>query len=137
MYEIVQRLHPVKIPSTLGEIIFLAIVLDLFIIIPLLVILIHVLRRILDRHYDPLLFKTPYFTANEIAIFSSWPLSLIKTSFYIVFLAFPLYGGTRFRSSKNIPAARKSWKILSTIYCIFVAIGFVILFIGIIFNAFI
>jgi len=35
------------------------------------------------KKYDPILFKEPYFSVNEIAVYSSWPLGLVKVAAYI------------------------------------------------------
>jgi len=45
----------------------------------------NILHIYLKKH-DSILFKEPYFSVNELAVYSSWPLSLVKTTAYILLL---------------------------------------------------
>jgi len=75
----------------------------------LLIILVqHVLGYYLSKKYDPHFFKSPYFTEGEVAVYSSWPLSLIRYATYIVFAGFPwLVQKRRFKghASPYLPGA--------------------------------
>ena len=48
-----------------------------------------ILHFILCPRYDKHLFKQPYFRPMEIAVLSSWPLSLFRSLAYILFVAAP------------------------------------------------
>lgn len=66
----------------------LSIVLALIILIPL-----HVS---LSKRFDLLLFKEPYFKEPELGIYDSWPLSFIKSTNYILLIAWPKLVQKRF-----------------------------------------
>ena len=48
-----------------------------------------VMHNILYRRLDPILFREPWFSSAEMAMFSSWPLSLIKASHYMFLIIYP------------------------------------------------
>ncbi len=54
-----------------------------------ILILWHILHLILCKKYDSLLFKEPHFRFNELAVYSSWPLSLFRSMGYILLIALP------------------------------------------------
>ncbi len=49
----------------------------------------HILHFILCKKYDDLLFREPYFRVTELAVYSSWPLSLFRSMGYILLLSVP------------------------------------------------
>lgn len=49
----------------------------------------HILGYLLSKKYDPHFFKPPYFTLGEVAVYSSWPMSLMRYGTYIIFAGFP------------------------------------------------
>lgn len=49
----------------------------------------HVLGFLLARRYDRHFFKPPYFTPGEVAVYSAWPLSLLRYGTYIMHTGFP------------------------------------------------
>ena len=53
------------------------------------VVLWHILHVLLCKKYDELLFKQPYFRVTELAVYSSWPLSLFRSMSYILLLGAP------------------------------------------------
>lgn len=59
------------------------------IILLCLIFLQHLLGYYLAKIYDYHFFKPPYFTHGEIAVYSAWPLSLIKYATYIIYTAYP------------------------------------------------
>lgn len=48
-----------------------------------------IMHNILYRRLDPILFHAPWFSNAELAMFSSWPLSLIKAVHYMFLLTYP------------------------------------------------
>lgn len=48
-----------------------------------------VMHNILYRRLDPILFREPWFSSAERALFSSWPLSLVKAGHYMFLIAYP------------------------------------------------
>ena len=67
-----------------------------------------VLGYYLAKKYDQHFFKPPYFTEGEVAVYSSWPLSLIRYATYILFAGFPwLVQKKRFKghASPYLPGA--------------------------------
>jgi len=72
-----------------SDILFLFLLLGIPGILLLLIIFQHVLGSILAKGYDPDYFKPPYFTDGEIAVYSSWPLCLLRYATYIIYSGFP------------------------------------------------
>lgn len=54
-----------------------------------LIVLWHILHFILCNKFDELLFKEPIFNQMELAIYSSWPLSLVRSMGYILLIGAP------------------------------------------------
>ncbi len=52
-------------------------------------ILWNVMYLMLCRKYDALLFKSPYFRKNELLLYATWPLGLLKIVAYMLLLAVP------------------------------------------------
>lgn len=71
------------------------------------IVLWHILHFILSRKYDKILFKDPIFNQMELAIYSSWPLSLVRTMAYILLIAAPNFFITK-RRFKEISIERSN-----------------------------
>lgn len=54
-----------------------------------IILLWHILHIILCKKYDELLFKQPYFRPTELAVYSSWPMSLFRSMSYILLIGTP------------------------------------------------
>ncbi|MBU3068580.1 hypothetical protein KOI40_02050 [Aestuariicella sp. G3-2] len=66
----------------------LSIILALIIVVPL-----HIS---LCKRLDPLLFKEPYFQQSELGIYNSWPLSIIRSTSYMLLITWPKLVKKRF-----------------------------------------
>lgn len=53
------------------------------------------LHNILYKKLDALLFRKPWFSPAELVMYSSWPLSLIKSMLYMVLISFPNFSKKR------------------------------------------
>ncbi len=87
---------------------------------------------ILTRKYDRILFKKPYFNANELGVYSAWPFSLVKATAYILLITNSSISKKRFKELKE-PVSESGliwllchiWKVsLLIIVCMF-AIGMI------------
>jgi hypothetical protein len=60
------------------------------VILPIIMIVLwHILHFILCKKYDELLFREPYFRLTELAVYSTWPLSLFRSMGYVLLLGAP------------------------------------------------
>jgi hypothetical protein len=66
----------------------LSLVLALLVVVPL-----HIS---LCKNLDPLLFKEPYFKKQELGIFNTWPLSIVKSTSYMLLIVKPRLVHKRF-----------------------------------------
>lgn len=66
----------------------LSLVLGLLVVVPL-----HIS---LCKAFDPLLFKEPYFKKQELGVFNTWPLSIIKSTSYMLLIVKPRLVHKRF-----------------------------------------
>ncbi len=64
------------------------VVLGLFFTV-VLIVFVNIIHLILSPRLDPVLFNERWFTSAELAMFSAWPLSLIKTGIYMALVGFP------------------------------------------------
>jgi len=93
--------------ASLFEWFFLIFILILPLILITLIITQHILGYFLAKKYDIHFFKPPYFTNMEVAVYCSWPLSLIRYATYITYTGFPsILHKRRFKShaSPYIPS---------------------------------
>jgi len=86
-----------------------------------------VMHNILYKRLDPILFRNPWFSSAELAMFSSWPLSLIKAGHYMFLLTFPTYSKKkRFIGLEQELPIELSLILASKIYiCIYMLSGVV------------
>ena len=64
--------------------------------IPVALILLHVLHKILPKVFDNIWFNKDHFNEAELAIYSSYPLNLVKTLAYICAISLPSLVKKRF-----------------------------------------
>ncbi len=111
------------------------------------------MHNLLSRRLDPILFREPWFNATQLVMFSSWPLSFIKTINYMFLIGYPDITlkvsrftntnrftnriSSRFKDLRlnDVPPVQPSLKIACKIYTILhlllVTIGvFMFLFLG-------
>lgn len=81
----------------------------------------HILHFILCKKYDALLFKEPIFNPMELAIYSSWPLSLVRSMAYVLLIAAPDFFITK-RRFKELAIDRSSMFLLTFFSKIFLLI---------------
>ena len=75
------------------------------------------MHNILYRRLDPILFQEPWFSPAEIAMFSSWPLSLIKAGHYMFLITYPKRSlKKRFIGLKQVLPIGNQLRIASRIY---------------------
>lgn len=81
-------------------------------------IFVSVMHNFLSKRLDPILFREPWFTSAEMALYSSWPLSLIKSVNYMFLITYPNYvkKKKRYKSLKDVPIVQPSLKIACKIY---------------------
>lgn len=60
----------------------------------------NLLHLYLGRCFDPQLFRRPYFSERELHLCNSWPMSLQKTTIYMLLLVYPSGESTRRRFSQ-------------------------------------
>lgn len=78
------------------------------------IVLWHILHFILCRKYDEILFKEPTFNQAELAIYNSWPLSLVRSMAYILLIASPDFFITKRRFKEvSIERSNISLQVLS------------------------
>ena len=76
-----------------------------------------IMHNILYKRLDPILFRAPWFSNAELAMFSSWPLSLIKAMHYMFLLSYPGRSlKKRFIGLEQTLPVGKKLKIASKIY---------------------
>jgi hypothetical protein len=88
-------------------------------------ILQHILGYLLAKKYDEHFFKPPYFTQGEVAVYSSWPMSLMRYLTYILFTAFPwTVHKRRFKGHESPYTPGRPMKLSCQIWVIATALGF-------------
>ncbi len=75
----------------------------------------HILHYFLCKEYDDLLFKEPIFNQTELAVYSAWPLSLVRSMGYALLVAMPRFYITKKRF-KNLEIDRTN-NYLLTLFC--------------------
>jgi len=96
----------------------------------------NIMYLILARRLDPILFREPWFSSAELALYSSWPLCLFKVNQYMFLFTFPNRSKRKrfIGLNQSLPVGnsiRIASKIYSYMTILFLLIGAVlILFIG-------
>ncbi len=77
-----------------------------------------VMQHFLSKRLDPILFREPWFTSAELALYSSWPLSLIKSVNYMFLITYPDYvkKKKRFKSLTDVPTVQPGLKVACKMY---------------------
>lgn len=98
----------------------------------ILFILINIMHLILTPRLDPILFNERWFTRAELAMYSAWPLSLIKSGAYMALIGFPkrMLKSKRFKGY-DLDLTFKASTVIASRFCIFMALS--IIFLGIAF----
>lgn len=82
-----------------------------------LLVFVIIMHNILYRRFDSALFRHPWFSVAELAMYSSWPLSFLKAVQYMFLLTFPNYmRKKRFKGLGQVPPVSNSVKLASKIY---------------------
>jgi len=63
---------------------------------PISLILLHILHRILPKEFDKIWFNEKFFNKAELAIYSSYPMSLLRTLIYAAAISLPFLMKNRF-----------------------------------------
>jgi len=83
----------------------------------ILLLFLIVMHNILYRRLDHILFREPWFSSAEIAMFSSWPLSLIRSVHYMFLITYSKRSRRkRFIGLKQELPVGKHLRIASRIY---------------------
>jgi len=92
----------------------------------ILLIYANVVYIALSRRLDSILFREPWFTSAEMALFSGWPLCLIKVGHYMFLFTFPGRSRRkRFIGLKQSLPVGKPLRIASNVY-IYICIIFLL-----------
>jgi len=87
---------------------------------PAMLILLHVLHLILPKKFDTIWFNQTHFTEAELAIYSSYPLSLVKTLGYSAAICLPFLMKKRFTNLRPAEEVSIFIKLLSYIFLLLV-----------------
>jgi len=55
----------------------------------ILLVCLIIMHNILYRKLDSILFRDPFFSSAELALYSAWPLSLVKSAQYMFLITYP------------------------------------------------
>ena len=111
--------------GTLFSIVFFG----LLILTAFYIVLWHILHFILCKKYDDILFREPIFNRMELAIYNSWPLSLVRSMGYVLLLAAPNFYSAK-RRFKGVTIDRSNIFLL-TLFCriFLIVLALIVLFI--------
>lgn len=80
--------------------------------LPLLIVVIHIQHFLLLKRFDEIWFNDKYFSPGEIAIYSSYPLSIVRSISYSCAICLPFTVKKRY---KDLSPARNSSKLIKSI----------------------
>ena len=92
---------------------------------PTMLILIHVLHLILPKKFDDIWFNKNYFSETELAIYSSYPLSLVRTLGYSAAICLPFLMKKRFSDLSPAQITSPFIKLPIYIFLLSVALVFI------------
>jgi len=87
---------------------------------PVMLILLHVLHVILPQKFDEIWFNQKYFSEAELAIYSSYPLSLVRTLGYSAAICLPFLMKKRFIDLSPAEETKIFIKLLAYIFLLLV-----------------
>ena len=100
-----------------------------------IVLLWHILHFILCRKFDAILFRQPYFRITELAVYSSWPLSLFRSMGYILLLGVPsIAKNRRFKGVELNTSGQFALVLACRVFLISVIFGVLFLLVTIIWG---
>ena len=92
IFQLKQRVETNHQMNTLAQLVFYIMAFG----IPVALILLHVLHNMLPKVFDNIWFNKDHFNEAELAIYSSYPLNLVKTLAYICAISLPSLVKKRF-----------------------------------------
>ena len=92
IFQLKQRVETNHKMNTLAQLVFYIMAFG----IPVALILLHVLHNMLPKVFDNIWFNKDHFNEAELAIYSSYPLNLVKTLAYICAISLPSLVKKRF-----------------------------------------
>ncbi len=93
--------------------------------IPTIIVLSHLLHFILTRKLDKFWFNDGFFSISELAVYSSYPLSLIRTIFYTSAVCLPFVAKKRFGDLSPANQLNLFVKLLCYIWLLLFLLGMV------------
>jgi len=90
------------------------------VLVSILLVFLIIMHNILYPRLDPILFREPWFNSAQLDMFSTWPLSLIKSMNYMFLIAYPGFflNRKRFNGLKTVPPVQPSIKAACKVYFI-------------------